>query len=106
MIAKVAFKMFLGITAEVTNVSADGNSFSLILNDNPFTDFVEIPPQYQDLCYCKLLCGVIKGALEMVQLQVECQYVRDILKGDDISEIKVELKGIVKNIMSDEYKET
>ncbi len=42
----------------------------------------------------------------MVQLQVECQYVRDILKGDDISEIKVELKGIVKNIMSDEYKET
>ncbi len=36
MISKVAFKMFLGVTAEVGNISADGNAFSLLLNENPF----------------------------------------------------------------------
>lgn len=42
----------------------------------------------------------------MVQLQVDCQYVRDVLKGDETSEIRIELKGIVKHAMSDEYKES
>lgn len=104
---QVAFKMFLGIAAEVTSVAADGSSFSLILSENPLGEFVELPPLYADLHYrytrtitttnaifdilfyvlCLLLftvlcvyvvvggcsnvlCGVIKGALEMVQLQV------------------------------------
>lgn len=70
MIAKVAFKMFLGITVEVSNWSADSNAFSLILTDNPMVEFVELPVQYQELQYCHLLCGVIMGALEMVQLNV------------------------------------
>lgn len=42
VIAKVAFRMFLGITPEISNWSADGNSFSLILTDNPLVDFVEV----------------------------------------------------------------
>lgn len=49
--------------------------------------------------------GVICGALEMVQLEVACSYVKDVLKGDDTTEIRVELKGMMKNVMSDEYKE-
>lgn len=85
-ITKVAFKMFLGISAEVTNMSGDGNTFHIAFFDNPFIDFVELPPQYHDLCYCKLLCGVIKGALEMVQLQVECTFVKDMLKGDEVND--------------------
>jgi hypothetical protein len=43
--------MFLGITAEVSAMSADGNSFSLIINDNPLGEFVELPPQYANLHY-------------------------------------------------------
>ena len=105
MIGKVAFKMFLGITAEVTNWSADGNSFSLVLVDNPLVDFVEIPPQFSGLHYCNVLCGVIRGALEMVQLQVACRFVRDVLKGDEVTELRVELKGMVRSAMGDEYKE-
>jgi hypothetical protein len=31
--------------------------------------------------------------------------VRDVLKGDDVSEMRVELKGVVKNVMADEYKD-
>ncbi|CAN0111031.1 unnamed protein product [Ectocarpus fasciculatus] len=105
MIAKVAFKMFLGITVEVVNWSADSNAFSLLLTDNPLVEFVELPVQYQELKYCNLLCGVIMGALEMVQLHVECKFVRDVLQGDDVSEMRVELKGILDTVMADEYKE-
>ena len=105
VIGKVAFKMFLGIFAEVVSWSSDNNAFSLILTENPLTDFVELPPQYQELQYCNVLCGVIKGALEMVQMQVECRFVRDILRGDEVSEIRVELKGMVKSEMGDDYKD-
>lgn len=37
-----------------------------ILVDNPLTDFVELPDEFKELKYCNILCGVIRGALEMV----------------------------------------
>lgn len=70
MIAKVAFKMFLGITADIVNWNTEYTAFSLVLAENPLSEFVELPPHYQNLSYSNVLCGVIKGALEMVQLQV------------------------------------
>lgn len=39
-----------------------------ILEDNPMTDFVELPEGCGKLRYCNLLCGVIRGALEMVEI--------------------------------------
>lgn len=105
VISKVAFKMFLGIVPEVTSWNQESTAFSLIFNDNPLLDFVELPPQYQNLQYCNMLCGVVKGALEMVQLQVTCSFVRDTLRGDEVSEMRVELKGVVKNEMSEEYQD-
>lgn len=41
VIAKVGFKMFLGVTAEVVNASAA--EFTLQLSDNPLAEFVELP---------------------------------------------------------------
>eukprot|EP01040_Poterioochromonas_malhamensis_P016124 gene16124-18223_t len=105
VISKIAFRMFLGISPEITNWNRENTSFSLFIVDNPFVDFVELPPDYQDLCYCNMLCGIIKGALEMVQLQVDCSIVKDVLKGDETTELRVELKGMMKNMMADEYKE-
>ena len=105
VIAKVAFKMFLGIAPEVTSWNKEGTACSLIFHDNPLTDFVELPPQYKSLYYSNILCGVIKGALEMVQLQVHCKYVKDQLQGDDVTEMRVELKGLVQMTMSEEYRE-
>ena len=49
VIAKVAFKMFLGINAEVTAWNAENTIFSLVFSENPFVDFVELPPQYVEL---------------------------------------------------------
>ena len=41
--AKQAFKMFMGVTCDIANFDADGKAFSLILNENPLSDFVVLP---------------------------------------------------------------
>lgn len=61
VISKVAFKMFLGISPEVTAWNKDNTAFSLLFTDNPLIDFVELPPQYSNLQYCNILCGIVKG---------------------------------------------
>lgn len=69
VIAKVGFKMFLGYSGSVLKMNAKKGSFHLVLEDNPLIDFVELPAQYKEtLIYNNILCGVIRGALEMVQL--------------------------------------
>lgn len=64
--------MFLGVTATVTNWDAEGTTCSLILEDNPLVDFVELPDTCQGLYYCNILSGVIRGALEMVSIFPSC----------------------------------
>ncbi|KAM7268103.1 hypothetical protein ACFE04_010269 [Oxalis oulophora] len=90
-IAKVGFKMFLGITASVSNWDADGTCCSIILEDNPLVDFVELPDTCQGLYYCNILCGVIRGALEMVSMKTEVTWLRDMLRGDDVFELQLKL---------------
>ncbi|KOO32201.1 trafficking protein particle complex subunit 3 [Chrysochromulina tobinii] len=97
VIAKVGFKMFLGITAEVVGVSE--KEFSLQLPENPLAEFVELPEQYGSLAYNNMLCGVLRGALEMVQMRVECSLTKDALWGDEVTEIRV----VLKEMMEEEY---
>lgn len=63
---QVGFKMFLGISPTVANWSSDSQAFSLIFDENPLTDFVELPESHSALLYSNILCGVVRGALEMV----------------------------------------
>ncbi len=37
-----------------------------VLEDNPLVDFIELPENCSALKFCNVLCGVIRGALEMV----------------------------------------
>lgn len=90
-IAKVGLRMFLNCSASATNWNADSTECSLILDDNLLIDFVELPEGCQALKYCNILCGVIRGALEMVNISVECNLVKDTLKGDDVTEIRLRL---------------
>jgi hypothetical protein len=69
MISKVGFKIFMNITPAVTNWSQDGKSFNLVFEENPLADFVELPDDgraQDELWYSNILCGVIRGTLEMV----------------------------------------
>jgi len=62
--------MFLNITPQVTNWTSDNKQFSLIFDENPLADFVELPDDgraQEELWYSNILCGIIRGALEQVR---------------------------------------
>ena len=67
--------MFLNVTPSITNWSPDNKQFSLILEENPLADFVELPDDgkaQDELWYSNVLCGILRGALEMVSSLQRC----------------------------------
>ena len=71
--SQVGFKIFLNITPTITNWTSDSKQFSLIFDENPLADFVELPDDgraQDELWYSSILCGILRGALEMVSLPV------------------------------------
>jgi len=74
MISKIGFKMFLNITPAVANITPDGREFSLVLEENPLAECVELPDQaiVDEFWYSNILCGVLRGALEMVSMSAGC----------------------------------
>jgi trafficking protein particle complex subunit 3 len=114
VIAKVGFRMFMGMTCDVGNVT--DSSFSLYLFENPLSIFVELPKadeieegspavDWSQFKYSNIYCGVIRGALEQVNLKVECEFVRDILQGHDVNEIRVNLKEVIAEGAGEDYQE-
>lgn len=90
VLSKQAFKMFLGATGECTNWEVDGKACSLIIKDNPLSDFVVLPAGYMNsLWYSNILCGLIRGSLEMINIKVKATFTKDMLRGDQETEIKV-----------------
>lgn len=81
--------MYLNIQPTITNWGAAGDEFSLVFDNNPLTEFVELPADMMQLRYSGIICGCIRGALEMVQLECSCWFVQDQLKGDSSTEIRI-----------------
>ena len=91
-----------------------GSSFTLTFDENPLAEFVELPEEALEggLWFSNVLCGVLRGALEMVreyralfgsprlmlpafriqvQIQVEAKFISDVLRGDETTELVVRL---------------
>ena len=83
VVAKVGLRLFLGIGTRVGEWNPEGTECVITLDTNPLADFVELPEKYRDLSYSQMLCGVIRGALEMVSVRVTCEWARDALRGGD-----------------------
>ncbi|KAK4052119.1 hypothetical protein OIV83_002413 [Microbotryomycetes sp. JL201] len=97
VMSKVAFRSLLSITPTLVHhpvsPSQPQPAFSLVFEENPLTDFVELPEEAVEggLTYAKIFEGVIRGSLEMIQTSVTAQTVQDTLRGDDKTEIRVTL---------------
>ncbi|EAN33576.2 Transport protein particle (TRAPP) component [Theileria parva strain Muguga] len=102
VIAKVGFKMFLGISGNVVEVDQENKVYNITFQENPLDQFVELPETLKDLNYSNIFCGVIIGALDQLQMKVQCYFVKDMLKGDDVYEITIKLEEVVKETLSDE----
>ena len=83
---QVGFKSFLNITPAVIHnapvagavsptgtatpqPNSSGASFTLTFDENPLAEFVELPEEALEggLWFSNVLCGVLRGALEMVR---------------------------------------
>ena len=100
---KMALKMFLGIT--VDTVERSDHAYNISLPENPLAIFVELPEDRMDLEYSQLLCGLVRGMLEMLQFDVECRMVQSQLKGDDTNEISVRLNQVLQDGAGEDYQE-
>lgn len=85
-----AFQLYLNITPSVDNWSQTNDEFSVILYNNPLTEFVELPDSLQHMSYLNILPGIIRGALEMVSIPVRAWIQSDHLKGDYETVIRVQ----------------
>lgn len=85
--------------------SGSSNQYSIFLPENPLAIFVELPEDRLDLEYSQLLCGLVRGMLEMLQFDVSCQMVQSQLKGDDVNEIRVQLQQVLQEGAGEEYQE-
>ena len=91
-LAKGALRMFLNVPASVTAWSPDGAECSVVFTDNPLAEFVELPDELRGrLKYSALLAGAVRGGFEMVGMDVEARFARDMLRGDDCYELRLKL---------------
>jgi len=121
---RAGFKMFWGVNVDASPKSE--SSYVLTLHDNPLQLFVELPSSsssssnnaessalksgqdndYGTLPYSQLLCGMIRGMLEVVQYDVTCQMLSSQLQGHATNEMVVDLKQVLQDqVLDEEYHE-
>ena len=59
--------------------------------------------KFTELCYSNIICGIMRGMLEISGFEVKCELVKDKMKGDDINDMKIALvKYIEERFIDDE----
>ena len=110
VITSNALRFYLNVGAKYELVKTDSNmidtnqqyEYKIFFSDNPLNDYVELPDKFKGLWYSNMICGVIRGALEAINIKVECKYNKDTLKGNDLNEIRVKLIEIIEEKLQEE----
>ena len=110
IITNNALSFYLGVGAKKELVKTDNNmidtnqqyEYRIYFNDNPLNDYVELPDKFKGLWYSNMICGVIRGALEAINIKVECKYTKDTLKNNDSNEIRIKLIEIIEEKLQEE----
>ncbi|XP_037083083.1 trafficking protein particle complex subunit 3-like [Pollicipes pollicipes] len=86
---QAGFRLYLGVSPSVGGWGPAGDEFSLTLDSNPLAEFVELPETCSNMRYSAILPGIVRGACEMVHLEVTSWFVQDQLRGDPVTELRV-----------------
>ena len=105
-----ALNFYLNIGAKSELIKTDNNmidsnqqyEYRIYFNENPLNDYVELPDKFKGLWYSNMICGVIRGALEAINIKVECKYNKDALKGNETNEIRIKLIEIIEEKLQEE----
>ena len=110
IITNNALNFYLNIGAKFELIKSDNNmidsnqqyEYKIYFTENPLNDYVELPDKFKGLWYSNMICGVIRGALEAINIKVECKYNKDTLKGNETNEIRVKLIEIIEEKLQEE----
>ncbi len=92
---------YLGIIGKYNQTSE--KEFHLVFPENPISSYVELPESLEGLCYSNVICGIMRGMLEICGYEVKCEFVKDKIKGDDNNDMKITLvKYIEERFIDDE----
>ena len=92
VVSKQALKMFLNMSADV-RFDKEGKVCDFILRENPLAEYVVLPPQCREqskMWFSNIYCGMLRGALEMINITVKATFISDQLLGDEQTVIRVE----------------
>lgn len=101
-VVKLAFRIFLNIMPIITMNGDKEFVISLAMidgGDGVGSEWVELPEVALKggLHYANMLCGIIRGALEMVHQQVECTIINDPLLNASVNTTDIRVK-FIKNL--------
>ena len=109
IISKEAISYYLGYGAKYELIKSDNMSdsnqqyeYRIYFNENPLNDYVELPDKFKGLWYSNMICGVIRGAMEAINIKVECKYNKYILKGHETNEKRIKLIEIIEEKLQEE----
>ncbi|KHJ85413.1 transport protein particle component, Bet3 [Oesophagostomum dentatum] len=86
-------KYFSGVPATVSNWGGGDREFSLIIENNPLTELVEVPASLSALNYSQIIAGAIRGGLEALHFKVYSS----VIENPTNTEIKIKFDQILRD---------
>jgi len=103
--------MYLGMTpalafldlSEASSGADEQDACTMTLADNPLSRWVELPEGAEGLLFSNVVCGVLRGALEVLRFKVTAEFTADVLRGDAETVIRVGLTAVEGETTAEEY---